>query len=98
MHFDQLLLFLSESVFLVFRSHYLFKLSNRRAVQRDADLLSRLPDQTRRQVHLDFHLGVDLEALGLVIHDRLGNFFSVRLVSSVVLDLYVKVEASFTCI
>ena len=98
MHFDQLLLFLFESVFLVFRSHHLFKLSNRRAVQRDADLLSRPPDQTRRQVHLDFHLGVDLEALGLVIHDRLGNFFSVRLVSSVVLDLYVKVEAAFTCI
>ena len=98
MHFDQLLLFLFESVFLVFRSHHLFELSNRRAVQRDADLLGRPPDQTRRQVHLDFHLGVDLEALGLVIHDRLGNFFSVRLVSSVVLDLDVKVEAAFTCI
>ena len=96
MHFDQLLLFLFEPIFLVLCYDHFLELCNRRTVEFDPDLLGCPPNQARGQVDLDFHPRVDLEALRLVIHDRLCNLFPVRLVSSVVLDFYVEVETALT--
>ena len=96
MHFDQLLLFLFDPIFLVLCYDHLLELGNCRTVEIDTYLLCCPPDQTRRQVDLDFHSRMNLEALRLVIHDRLCNLFPVRLVSSVVLDFYVEVETALT--
>ena len=63
-----------------------------------AQFLCRLSDGTRRQIEIN--LVDDLTKLTLHVghDDRLGKLLSIRLVPSIVFDLYVQIEGSLGAI
>ena len=90
----QLLSLLLYAVRFVTLLDFRLELSDAPIIEINTELVSRSCNNPRRQIHLQSDIVPNFKAVGLCVNNWLRYFLTVSLVSSIVFDLNVQVEAA----